>query len=222
MPSTARHHSRGGLTPAALAECERLPVSYGLPSTARHHCHGGLTPAALVNQRSCIAQAAVSPGNLRTVEPPRAGGVSPPWRLETRMQRQSAHTVGGLPTNSGRVCGCDFAHPRRADARRSYLPLRRSPKDVRCSPHGVCIAYHGGLTPAAFVNESVCTAKIVVLPADGRCNSAKSGGRKPPVAPRNANARAIRTHTVGGLPTNSGRVCGCDFAHPRRADARRS
>jgi hypothetical protein len=40
---------------------------------------GGLTPAALVNERMCIAQVAVSPANVRTAEPPRAGGVSPPW-----------------------------------------------------------------------------------------------------------------------------------------------
>jgi hypothetical protein len=40
---------------------------------------------------------------------------------------------------------------------------------------------HGGLTPAALVNVRLCTAKIVVIPADGRCNTAKSGGRKPPV-----------------------------------------
>jgi hypothetical protein len=50
----------------------------------------------------------------------------------------------------------------------------------------------------------------------------KSGGRQPPVALINANATAIRTHTVGGLPTNGARVCRCVFAHPRRAYARRS
>jgi hypothetical protein len=50
----------------------------------------------------------------------------------------------------------------------------------------------------------------------------KSGGRQPPVALINANATAIRTHTVGGLPTNGARVCRCVFAHPRRANAHRS
>jgi hypothetical protein len=50
----------------------------------------------------------------------------------------------------------------------------------------------------------------------------KSGGRQPPVALINANATAIRTHTVGGLPTNGACVCRCAFAHPRRAYARRS
>jgi hypothetical protein len=48
------------------------------------------------------------------------------------------------------------------------------------------------------------------------------GSRQPPVALINANATAIRTHTVGGLPTNGARVCRCAFAHPRRAYARRS
>jgi hypothetical protein len=75
---------------------------------------------------------------------------------------------------------------------------------------------HGGLTPAALGNERLCIAKVAVLPADiSHCNT-KSGGRKPPVAPRNANARAIRTHTVGGLPTNSGRMyADAIFAGPR-------
>jgi hypothetical protein len=40
---------------------------------------------------------------------------------------------------------------------------------------------HGGLTPAALVHVRFCIAKIVILSADGRCNTAKSGGRKPPV-----------------------------------------
>jgi hypothetical protein len=40
---------------------------------------------------------------------------------------------------------------------------------------------HGGLTPAALVNVRLCIGKIVIIPADGRSNSAKSGGRKPPV-----------------------------------------
>jgi hypothetical protein len=43
-----------------------------------------------------------------------------------------------------------------------------------------------------------------------------------PVVPINAIATAIRTHTIGGLPTNRARVCGCAFAQPRRDDARRS
>jgi hypothetical protein len=82
--------------------------------------HGGLTPAALVNQRSCIPQVAVSPANLRTAEPPRAGGVSPPWRLETRMQRQSVHTPSAVSRRIAVVY---------ADA---------------------ILSTHGGLTPAAL------------------------------------------------------------------------
>jgi len=39
---------------------------------------------------------------------------------------------------------------------------------------------HGGLTPAALVNVRLCIAKIVILPVDGRCMSAKSGGVSPP------------------------------------------
>jgi hypothetical protein len=85
-----------------------------------------------------------------------------------------------------------FPVPRRADARRS------------------CKRAFVHRTSRSFAGKSP------------HCRTTKSGGRKPPVAPRNANATAIRTHTVGGPPTNSGRVCGCDFAHPRRADTRRS
>jgi hypothetical protein len=40
---------------------------------------------------------------------------------------------------------------------------------------------HGGLTPAALVDMRLCIAKIAILPAHGRRNSARSGGRKPPV-----------------------------------------
>jgi hypothetical protein len=80
---------------------------------------------------------------------------------------------------------------------------------------------HGGLTPAAPGTVRSCIANIVFSPAD-IAHQHKSGGRQPPVALINANATAIRTHTVGGLPTNGARVCRCAFAHPRRAYARRS
>ncbi len=56
----------------------RLPIGVS-DLQERYVTHGGLTHAAPVNERLCIAQVAVSPANVRTAEPPRAGGVSPPW-----------------------------------------------------------------------------------------------------------------------------------------------
>ena len=59
---------------------------------------------------------------------------------------------------------------------------------------------------------------------DLRYTVRKSGGRKPPVVPINADVTAIhtRTHTVGGLPNNRARVYANVFPSPRRAHARRS
>jgi hypothetical protein len=62
-------------------------------------------------------------------------------------------------------------HPRRADAGRWK----------KASAIAMALPHHGGLTPAALVHVRFCIAKIVILSADGRCNTAKSGGRKPPV-----------------------------------------
>jgi hypothetical protein len=42
-----RFPDHGGLMLAAPAERDRLSVNYGSPSTARHRSHGGMTPAAL-------------------------------------------------------------------------------------------------------------------------------------------------------------------------------
>jgi hypothetical protein len=82
---------------------------------------------------------------------PRAGGVSPPW-FATATPPAFASTPPAVPR--------DFAE--------ALLQVR--------FPNT-----HGGLTPAALVHVRFCIAKIVILSADGRCNTAKSGGRKPPV-----------------------------------------
>jgi hypothetical protein len=104
------------------------------------------------------------------------------------------------------------------------------------SSHCTCrcgSANHGGLTPAALANlrlrtvnvvfcsEARCAPRQSFSPASRHC-APRAGGRKSLVAPINANATAIRTHTIGGLPTNGARVCRCAFAEPRRAHARRS
>jgi hypothetical protein len=80
-----------------------------------------------------------------------AGGVSPPW-FATATAPAFVSTPPAVPR--------DFA---------VALLQVRFPNT------------HGGLTPAALANVRSCTAKIVILSADGRCNTAKSGGRKPPV-----------------------------------------
>jgi hypothetical protein len=100
--------------------------------------------------------------------------------------------------------------------------------------HCSCVAYtHGGLTPAALANVRLCIAKIAIPPVDGRCNSAKSGGRKPPVV------RETRLQVIPPTPCDTldlpkprrvhvrgaGRKRGplqLRYSHPRRADARRS
>jgi hypothetical protein len=82
-------------------------------------------PAALVSERSCIAQVAVSPANVRTAEPPRAGGVSPPWHASILIRQETLGVAGAI------------TEPRRADARRScacafvqrkwrYSPMERN------------------------------------------------------------------------------------------------
>jgi hypothetical protein len=53
---------------------ERVGLLKAFAITRATPDHGGLTLAALVSERSCSAQVAVSPANVRTAEPPRAGG----------------------------------------------------------------------------------------------------------------------------------------------------
>jgi hypothetical protein len=72
----------------------------------------------------------------------RAGGVSPPWYvLGMRTRLRESHA---LPLQTR------FAHPRRADARRSWLRVRQPLDNVRFSRHSIRLPNHGGLTPAAL------------------------------------------------------------------------
>jgi len=147
----------------------------------------------------------------------RAGGVSPPWGLLTRMQQASVHTVSAVRRTGALVSAqtC-FPHPRRADARCSLrspvadrgliftaqgrlgTPRRADARSAgrKRSQLQLRYSHHGGLTPAALVHVRLCTANVVILPADGRCNSARSGGRKPPVeCTRHASSkRGYSTH----------------------------
>jgi hypothetical protein len=116
----------GGLTPAALG-CPHVSALQYVHLAANERCapgaagvsqpwcgervglrkafaiarvipnHGGLTPAALVSERSCIAQVAVSPANVRTAEPPRAGGVSPPWYASILIRQETLGAAGAIP-----------------------------------------------------------------------------------------------------------------------------
>jgi hypothetical protein len=115
-----------------------------------------------------------------------------------------------------------------ADGKRTTAADLRRSCAQRAFPDGSRIAYtiaipsHGGLTPAAPGRMYVCASQKSLFRRQTFALRRKSGGRKPPVVALNAIATTIRTHTVGGLPTNGARVCRCVFAHPRRADARRS
>jgi hypothetical protein len=124
-----------------------------------------------------------------------------------------------------------------------YANVPRRRKTVACAG---ALLNHGGLTPAALGRMYVCASQKSLFRRQTFAPQRKSGGRKPPVAPMhaivirtrmthkrfrryvspvapiNATATVIRTHTVGGLLTNGAGLCGCGFVHPRRADARRS
>jgi hypothetical protein len=69
-----------------------------------------------------------------------AGGVSPPWYLYNASATAiRTYTVGGLPNKGACVCANVFRHPRRADARRSWLCVRYSLNEVRFSLRNVRI-----------------------------------------------------------------------------------
>jgi hypothetical protein len=178
--------------------------------------HGGLTPAAPGNVRSCIANIVFSPANVRT--PTQERGASAPRGTHSShansKRRNSSHcncrrglqTHGGLtPAAPGNVRSCiakgviSPANDRAATQERGASAPRGRPS---------CETQRTGETQAPLAIASA--------------HPTNCGSRQPPVALINANATAIRIHTVGGLPTNGARVCRCAFAHPRRAHARRS
>jgi hypothetical protein len=89
-------------------------------------------------------------------------------------------------------------------------------------PRGDGFAHHGGLTPAALVDVHLCTANVVILPADGRCNSARSGGVSPPWGLL-TRMQQPSAHPLSAVCRTealvSAQTC---FPDPRRVDARRS
>jgi hypothetical protein len=132
-------------------------------------------------------------GNVRTAEPPRAGGVSPPWYASILIRQETLGVAGAL------------LDPRRANARRSWLSALQYvhlAANERCAPAAAgvsqlwceervglrkafaiarAIPNHGGLTPAALVNERSCSANGAI-PRWNVTSCTKSGRRKPTVA----------------------------------------
>jgi hypothetical protein len=133
---TAEPPRAGGVIPRGMRASSFGKKRSVLP--VRYSNHGGLTPAALVNECSCSAQVAVSPANVRTAEPPRAGGVSPPWHASILIRQETLGVAGAIPN-------------------------------------------HGGLTPAALVHVRLCSANGAI-PRWNVTSCTKSGRRKPTVA----------------------------------------
>jgi hypothetical protein len=135
--------------------------------------HGGLTPAALVNVRSCIAQIVFYRQTFALQR--KSGGRKPPVGNKTPLQiatvhiRRAAYVQPVAAGVSQPWCGSGACPGKRNHT-------AKIARRCRC-----VFRYHGGLTPAALVHVRFCIAKIVILSADGRRNTANSGGRKPPV-----------------------------------------
>jgi hypothetical protein len=135
------------------------------PVDALRHTHGGLTAMSVRELASRKCGAFSKRANCRdAVCKPRRADVRGPERERPAWLNGVTHTHGGL-TPAALDCAPVGAQCLIFTLRRSYH-------------------HHGGLTPAALVDMRLCIAKIaksVILPAHGRCNSARSGGRKPPV-----------------------------------------
>jgi hypothetical protein len=199
-----------GIVPAVSRDFTATFLQVRFPNS-----HGGLTPAAL--GRMCVGASQKSLFRRQTFAPQRkSGGRKPPVAPINANATATPHTPSAVCRQIGLVS---------ADA---HLPT------------------HGGLTPAALGRMCVGASQKSLFHRQTFAPQRKSGGREPPVAPMHAivirsrmthirfwryvspvapmpaTATAIRTHTVGGLPTNRARVCGCAFAQPRRAHIRRS
>jgi hypothetical protein len=103
--------------------------------------------------------------------PTRSGGRNPPVE-------HTPHTSSKRRNSSHCTCRCGSENhggltPAALDGVR--LPLKLA------LPSASRPADHGGLTPAALANVHLFIATIVILPADARGISIRSGGRKPPV-----------------------------------------
>jgi len=130
------------------------------------------------------------------------------------------HTTGGLR----RLCGTVPASALPTPTAGSRPPLlrtcvRASQKSFFAGKRSLCNTRAGGVSPPV---EAKRRCKSQPRISDDMRAFTKSGGRKPPVFSLDANATAIGTRTLGGLPNNRACVCATSFPHPRRADARRS
>jgi hypothetical protein len=102
FPLPVRCHCHGGLTPAAPDHDARYARRIRFPLPVRCHYHGKATPAALCGRAFVHRKNRFFAGK-RSHCNTRAGGVSPPWQLLTRMQRQSAHTPSVVRRTSALV-----------------------------------------------------------------------------------------------------------------------
>jgi hypothetical protein len=168
--------------------------------------HGGLTVAALVNERSCIAQVAVSPANVRTAEPPRAGDVSPPWYASTLVQQETFGAAGAIPG------------PRRADTRRSC-------RTCVCAPR-MSLFFNGptSCTRSAWRKPAVVVKRFAR--AKGNRMFATIRMRPSRAAPGAIRAShpwcTIRSCVVNVITPRKPIAIAGAATDPRRADARRS
>jgi hypothetical protein len=134
------------------------------------HAHGGLTPAALF-RRAFVHRKDRFFAGKRPRSNTRAGGVSPPWYLLTRMQRRFPHTPSAARrTSTLGSAQTSFPRPRRADQRRFRFRSRRASATV-CGI-GVAGAFpeqHGGRTSAAL-DRDAGHARRLRFPLPVRCS----------------------------------------------------
>jgi hypothetical protein len=153
--------------------------------------HGGLTPAALVNERSCIAQVAVSPANVRIAGLPRAGGVSTPWHASILVRQQTLGAASTIP------------EPRRADGRASSFGSRCSPKIVRYALQARTVSEPRRADGRRSRRTCVCAPRMSLFFSEP-ASYTTSAWRKPAVG-YHPIVRGERNHS-----TKTDRHCRCD------------
>jgi len=116
----------------------------------------------------------------------RAGGVSQPWQLSTRMHRRSAHTPSAVRDDLVEApLQVRYPHPRRADARRSCFRTRR------VSPNVCGIGVAGALpTPTAgsrppllFPHKTSVCDRVQYRCCRRVCRTPTAGSRPPLLFP---------------------------------------
>jgi hypothetical protein len=176
--------------------------------------HGGLTPAALVNERSCIAQVAVSPANVRTAEPPGAGGVSPPWHASILVRQETLGVAGAIPG------------PRRADGRRSCRTCVCAPRMSLFFSEPASCTRSGWRKPAVAHHPIVGGERNHSAKTDRRCKCGyrTTAGSRPPllirafvVSPNISRSFVLQMCAPRNHQERGGRKPPVECEHPRSA-----